>query len=53
MTPRATFKITGEIDDFKKIDNLYSVMKREGAKLLKNWVIEIDASYSESKAEVE
>ena len=53
IKPTAMFKITGEIENFKQMDNLYNVMKREGEKLLKNWVIEIDASYSESKEGVE
>lgn len=47
--PRATFKITGEIAEFDRVDNLYKVMKREGEKLLKNWVIEVEASYEESE----
>lgn len=51
IKPTAMFKITGEIENFNQMDNLYKVLKREGARLLKNWVIEIDASYSESKGE--
>jgi len=47
--PRASFKITGEIDDFSRIDNLHSTMKREGTKLLKKWKIEVDVSYAETE----
>lgn len=47
--PQAIFKITGEIEDFDRMDNLYKTMKREGAKLLKNWVIEVEASFQEKQ----
>jgi len=53
MIPVASFKITGEIDDFDRMDNVFRSLKREGEKLLKNWKIEIDASYSESQGEKE
>jgi len=47
--PKATFKITGEIDDFSRVDNLHSTMRREGKKLLKNWTIEVDVSFKEDE----
>ena len=47
--PKASFKITGDIDDFNRVDNLQSAMKREGVKLLKNWKIEIEVLYSETE----
>ena len=53
IKPTAMFKITGDIEDFDRMDNLYKVLKREGVKLLKNWKIEIEASYSETKGEKE
>jgi len=53
MVPIATFKITGEIDRFDRMDNLFNALKREGAKLLKNWTIEVDAKYEESQGEEE
>lgn len=53
MSPRTTFKITGDIDEFDRVDNLYKTMKREGEKLLKNWVIEVEATFSESEEEAE
>lgn len=49
--PRTSFKITGDIDEFNRIDNLYRVMRREGEKLLKNWEIVVEASFSESEEE--
>lgn len=51
MKTKALFKITGEIDDFGKMDNLHTVMRREGAKLLKDWKIEIEANYEEVQGE--
>lgn len=49
--PRAEFKITGEIDEFERVDNLYRVMKREGSKLLTDWLIEMEVKYSEKEGE--
>ena len=45
--PKAEFKISGNIKDFAQIDNLFRALKREGIKLLKNWVIEVDVTYTE------
>lgn len=47
--PQATFKITGEIMEFDRVDNLYRALKREGEKMLKNWTIEVTAEFSESQ----
>ena len=49
--PKLVFKISGEIAEFDRIDNLYRVLKREGDKLLKDWKIELEASYEEKKGE--
>lgn len=53
MEPEVTVILTGKIKDFSKIDNVYTVMKREGKKLLEDWKLEIDVKYiEEGKAEV-
>lgn len=49
MKPIAKFEITGEIEDFNRLDNLYRTMKREGEKLLKNFTIKVTAEYEESQ----
>ncbi len=49
MKPVATFEISGEIEDFTRLDNLYRTMKREGEKLLKNYIIKVTAEYEETK----
>lgn len=49
MKPKATFEITGEIEDFTRLDNVYTTLKREGEKLLKNYVIKVTAEYEETK----
>ena len=51
--PKATFTISGEIEEFDRLDNLYASLKREGAKLLKNWVITVNADYEEKQGEKE
>lgn len=51
MKTMAMFQITGEIDDFGRMDNLHKIMRREGAKLLKNWTIKIEANYAEVQGE--
>jgi len=50
--PKAEFIISGEIDDFSRIDNVYNTLKREGAKLFVNWEIKVTAEYSETQAGV-
>ncbi len=47
--PKATFTITGEITDFGRVDNVYNTLKREGAKLLKNWTINVNVDYEEKQ----
>lgn len=47
--PKATFKISGEITEFDRVDNLYRALKREGEKLLKDWTIEVTAEFQESQ----
>ena len=51
--PKATFQISGTIEDFDRIDNLYKTMKREGAKLLNEWEIKFDIDYVETQGEGE
>ena len=53
MSTKATFTITGDIEAFDRIDNLYRAFRREGAKLLKNWEIKIEAEYEEKEGETE
>jgi len=48
---KATFKISGEIKEFERLDNLYRTLKREGEKLLDNWTIEVNAEYTEKQGE--
>lgn len=47
MEPEVTVVLTGKIADFSRIDNVYVSLKREGAKLLKDWKIDIDVKFSE------
>jgi len=49
--PKTTFKITGDIEAFDRIDNFYKSMKREAIKMLKNWEIVVDAEYVEKQGE--
>lgn len=51
--PITTFTIKGEIKDFERIDNLYRTLKREGSKLLKNWEITMESTYTEKAGERE
>ncbi len=51
--PKARFVIEGDIDEFDRIDNLYRSLKREGSKMLKNWIIEVTAEYTEKEGEKE
>jgi len=51
--PRTKFTITGDIVDFERIDNLYRTLRREGAKLLKNWEMTMESTYSEKEGEKE
>lgn len=49
MEPEVKVVLTGKIVDFSRIDNVYTTLKREGLKLLKDWSIEIDVSFSEKE----
>ena len=51
--PRATFKVTGQITDFTRADNLYRTMKRESEKLLGGWEIDYKIDYIEREGELE
>ena len=48
--PKATFTITGDITDFGRVDNVYTSLKREGQKLLKNWNINVNVDFEEKEA---
>lgn len=48
MEPDITVILKGKIADFARIDNVYTALKREGAKLLKEWNIDIEVKFSES-----
>lgn len=50
--PQASFKIEGNIVDFTRIDNLYTSMKSEGEKFLKEWKIEFNVVYSETQGQI-
>lgn len=49
MAKQVEIKLTGTIEDFARIDNVYTSLKREGSKLLKDWKMEINVSFSESE----
>jgi len=49
MEPEVKVVLTGTITDFARIDNVYTSLKREGAKLLSDWKIDIDVTFSESE----
>jgi len=49
MEPEVVVTLTGKISDFSRIDNVYTTLKREGAKLLKNWDLKINVTFAESE----
>jgi hypothetical protein len=49
--PEATIIITGSIEDFMRLDNLYKALKREGDKLLTAWTINVEVKYTEKEGE--
>ncbi len=49
--PEATFTISGSIEDFTRLDNLYKSLKRESDKLLADWTMNVEVKYSEKKGE--
>lgn len=50
--PKAMFKISGDIEAFDRVDNLYRSLRREGEKGLKDWVIEVNVDYTEKEGEI-
>ena len=48
---KAIINISGEVADFTRLDDLYKNIKREGAKLLKDWVLSISVEYIEKQGE--
>ena len=51
--PQAVFKVTGEIADIARVDNLFLALKRETIKALKAWKIEVNVEYTESEGKGE
>ncbi len=49
--PKAEFKITGEIADFTRLDNVYRTLKREAEKLLNGWTMNVEVTYQEQQGE--
>ena len=47
--PQATITISGNIEDFTRLDNVYRSLKREAEKLLAEWVLKIEVSYEETQ----
>ncbi len=47
--PQVVITLTGNIADFTRLDNVYKAMKRESAKLLKNWELKIDVNFQETE----
>jgi len=45
---KAVFKITGEIKDFTRVDNVFAAMKREAEKGLDPWKIEVIIEFEET-----
>jgi len=51
--PQAIIKISGTIDDFTRMDNVYRSLKREAGKLLTGWKLEIEVKYEETQGQKE
>ncbi len=51
--PEVEVKLTGTVVDFSRIDNVYTVLKREGSKLLKDWEINVNVTFSEQEKKPE
>ena len=49
--PECKFTLSGSIEDFTRIDNLYRSLKREGEKLLTTWEINAEVSYTEKQGD--
>jgi len=48
--PEMSITLTGKIADFGRIDNVYTTLKREGMKLLREWKLEVNVTYHEEEA---
>lgn len=51
LMPQAVFTISGDIEDFTRLDNLYKSLKREAEKLLSTWEMKVSVTYEEKKGE--
>ncbi len=49
--PETVIKISGNIADFTRLDNVYRSLKREAEKLLSGWKMDITVSYVETQGE--
>jgi len=49
--PEAKITISGNIEDFTRLDNVYRSLKREAEKLLSGWKMDIAVSYVETQGE--
>ncbi|KKN18533.1 hypothetical protein LCGC14_0954820 [marine sediment metagenome] len=49
--PQTIIKITGNIEDFTRLDNVYRTLKREAGKLLSDWKMDFEVTYQESQGE--
>ena len=47
--PQCTFQIVGDIAAFDKVDDVYKVLKRDGAKLLTNWTLTVSVEFTEKE----
>lgn len=50
--PAATFIMRGDITDFTRVDNLYTSLKREAEKMLKEWSIDVEIKYTEKMGDI-
>ena len=51
--PQAVITISGNIEDFTRLDNVYRSLKREAKKLLGKWKLEVSVTYEEKQGEKE
>lgn len=49
--PQAIITISGSIEDFTRLDNVYRSLKREAEKLLKGWKLNVDVKYEETQGQ--
>jgi len=50
--PESVYIIRGTVTDFTRVDNLYSSLKREADKMLKDWSISVEVKYSEKAGDI-